>query len=364
MATLIKGTVIICSSPNGRGIAKYAEYLKDLMDGELITCDKKTKRFVLWELFGILSYLRVLRRARLVIFSNTRVSPLLWMFLDWRKVVVVVHDLMDTDAEKWRSRGSRYEERKGLVVRKINSWVMSNSIKKASSLIFNSQYTESEVRRWIGTRCTRSVVVSPPPSLETLVGGRESKENNKKIRNVCKVLAVTGTSKNKAHERYMAFHGELETRLLKKVELIIYGIDLNRARRDFADWVVNQRDRVTVKYRREEEELLEDYLDCDFLVSLSKEEGYGMPVADALGFGVPVVAMAIESYREIRRTLDNQGIMYLGDNVSRCVEEAASLVSSSTVEERREKRLESYRQFCNRSRIIASTVLKDLGLRH
>lgn len=363
MTLLNKERLVICSSPNGRGIAKYAEYLSDLVNGTLVTCDRKNHRFVLWEALGILRYTRKMTNASEVIFANTRVSPLLWRVLDWGRVTVVVHDVMDTDAERVISRDRGIcRGIKGRVIRKMNSWIMRKSIQKASRVIFNSQYTLSEVGRWIGNEYPRSCVISPPPSFEKRIAEMErGVERESERRKVFKMLAISGTSKNKAHDSYMAFHNELETRIGERVELIIYGIELSKTRSEFRSWVVNENDRVTVKYRRDEDELLCDYLDCDFVVSLSTEEGYGMPVADALGFGIPVVAMSIKSYREIKVDLDSSGIMYLADDLSHCVENAAKLISKRMVGTGRKERMEEYRLFCIKKRDRAKKALKNIA---
>lgn len=358
-----KDRLVVCSSPNGRGIAKYAEYLREMVEGTLITCNKRKRGFVLWEVFGILRYTRELVRAKEVIFTNSRISPLLWMVLDWGGVTVVVHDVMDTNAERICRRGylgSRIE-----ISREVNSWIMRRSIEKASKIIFNSQYTESEVIRWIGADARRTCVIYPPMSFERLVRGERNRvRQGGEGRKIFKVLAVTGTTKNKAYEGYKEFHECLEARVGMRLEFVIYGIDIRKVASGFASWVVERQDRVTLKYRREEEELMEDYLESDMVVSLSTEEGYGMPVADALGFGVPVVARSIGSYREIKENLDDAGIISLGDDIDHCVERAARLISKSAVRRGREERYERYREFCIRNRDIANSVLQELSGRN
>jgi len=177
---------------------------------------------------------------------------------------------------------------------------------------------------------------------------------------VFKLLAVTGTTKNKAHETYKEFFEQLEAKVGSRVEFVIYGIELGKSKGEFASWVMNRRDRVTLKFRRHEKELMEDYLDCDIAVSLSTEEGYGMPVADALGFGIPVVARSIGSYREIKVNLDDGGIVSLGRDLGHCVEQAASLISVSAVKLGREEKYERYRRFCIRNRAVAKSLLKGL----
>jgi len=358
-----KDRLVVCSSPNGRGIAKYAEYLREMVEGTLITCDKRTRWFVLWELFGILSFTRELVSSKELYFSNSRVSPLLWMVLDWGKVTIVVHDVMDTNAER-RCRRERLGARMKLR-REVNSWILRRSIEKASRIIFNSQYTECEVRRWIDVNYGRTCVIYPPPSFEKLVTKERVKAGRERGgKEILKLLTVTGTTKNKAHEAYKEFHETLEARVGMRIELVIYGIELRKARGEFTSWAMDRRDRVTVKYGRSEEELMEDYLDCDIVVSLSTEEGYGMPVADALGFGIPVVARSIGSYREIKENLDDCGIIHLADDLGQCVERAAKLISESAGKRGREERYERYRRFCRRNRDVANSLLEEMAGRY
>lgn len=365
MSVRKKKRLVICSSPNGRGIEKYAKYISGLLRGSLITCEGMDKGFVLWEFLGILRYTRDIIGAEQVVFTNTRVSPLLWVILDWRRVAVVVHDLMDTDGEILRGSGLISNTSAGIrkrVIRKVNSWMVKKSIEQASGVIFNSKYTESEVRRWLGKECARTCVLSPPPSFEKLVMERRHiLKQKKEARELVKVLAVTGTSDNKSHEEYMTFHTELESRLGRRVEIIMYGIDLSKTRDEFRKWVANKKDRVRVKYRRSEVELIKDYLDCDFVISLSREEGYGMPVADALGFGIPVVARSIVSYREIKMSLDSSELMCLADDVSHCVVKAADLMSGRIVGSDRDERLEAYTYFCMKQRRRAKSALMGIA---
>lgn len=354
--------LVVCSSPNGRGISKYAAYLSELIEGTLITCGRRTRSFVMWESFGILRYAREIVRAKEVVFVNSRVSPLLWMILDWRKVVIVVHDVMDTDGE--RMYDSAYLGTKMKIRRAANSWIMKKSIEKAGKIIFNSNYTESEVIRWVGEVHGRTCVIYPPPSFERMITEEKVRSGRFEAgRKTLKLLAVTGTTKNKAYEAYKEFHERLEERLGMPVVFVIYGIELREATADFRRWATRMSDRIMIRFRRKEEELLEDYLDCDIVVSLSTEEGYGMPVADALGFGVPVVARSIGSYREIKVNLDDCDMVHLAVDIDSCVEMAATLISRSDVEVERDRKYDRYKSFCIRSRNRAIALLEGLNRR-
>ena len=91
----LKRSLIVCSSPNGRGIYRYARGLARVGSVPIL-CPKTKSGFMLWEQLGLIGHLSDILRARYVFFANTRVSPLLWPFIDWKRTVVVMHDLMMT----------------------------------------------------------------------------------------------------------------------------------------------------------------------------------------------------------------------------------------------------------------------------
>ena len=353
------GSVVVCSSPNGRGIFKYASYLSRLADGRLVTCRSKAGWYVAWEMLGILRYVQAIRLADEVIFANTRVSPLLWLVLDWRKVTVVVHDVMDTTADKERRSGISAGRRFAVC---INSWIMLNSVNKAQRVIFNSHYTRSRVEKWLKKELWRTAVIFPPPSFAGQIH-RDGIEMQKTRRegNLPTILVVTGMTKNKMYGDYKQFHKGLQKEYGGRVRMIIYGVSLVSADAGFRQWINESEGLVEVKFRREVRELMDDYLNCSLLCSLSIEEGYGMPVADALGFGIPVVARAIGAYEEIKREIDAMGLLKLGRDVDECVREAAQVIVQYSGDGNKRERIEKYKDFCARSDKVARCMLIELS---
>ena len=355
-----ESSLVVCSSPNGRGIFGYASYLSKLKAGRLITCRDKRGGYVLWEVLGILKYAHDIRFANEVIFANTRVSPLLWHVINWRRVTVVVHDLMDTSADGERHKGIESVKKKITVC--ANSWILSNSVKRARKVVFNSNYTRSEVERWLNIKLMRTVVIFPPPSFNEVI--KEYRVDSQELRRVAslpKVLAVTGMTRNKMYGDYRPFHDGLQKEVGGKVKLVLYGISLDKAEAEFRQWVDESEDLVEVRYRRKASELVDEYLDCSLVCSLSIEEGYGMPVADALGFGIPVVARSIDAYKELKREVDAMGLLELGRDVDECVRLAARLIGQSAEGGDKRNRVERYKSFCTRSEETARHLLKELA---
>ena len=355
-----EGSLVVCSSPNGRGIFGYASYLSKLKTGRLITCRDKKGGYVLWELVGVLRYTRAIRLASEVVFANTRVTPLLWHVIDWERVTVVVHDLMDTVADGERQKGIKRFKRQITVC--VNSWILSYSVKRAHRVIFNSNYTRTEVERWLNIKLLRAAVIFPPPSFdEWIKDNRIERQEMRGAASLPQVLAVTGMTRNKMYEDYMHFHSGLQKEVGRKVKLVLYGISLDKAEAEFREWVDESGGLVEIRYRRKASELISDYLGCSLFCSLSIEEGYGMPVADALGFGIPVVARSIGAYKELKREVDAMDLLELGRDVDECVCLAARLIGqyAQSVDER--NRVERYKDFCTRSEKTARHMLKELA---
>lgn len=215
---------IICSSPNERGIHRYARYLaQELKEYTLIEAPWGRRFYLAWELIGILSIAKDIRYADSIIFVNTRVSPLLWLIVKWNAVTVVVHDVMDT------LHGSN-EVRKESWVRQIkmsvNTWVMRVSIGCAGRVICNSNYTRSIIVGWLGEKFLECTTLRAPLSFESsrlLQLKRKSKVIDLE-EDYIDVLAVSGMSANKSHEAYFRWHRSVNYEAGGKVRLTLYGV--------------------------------------------------------------------------------------------------------------------------------------------
>ena len=357
MGLASRGTVVVCSSPNERGIFRYADYLSRLTGGRLITCSKRASWFIAWEIFGVVRYAHKMRLADETIFANTRVSPLLWLIIDWKRVTVVVHDVMDTTADKARYGGIKGVRKQIAIC--VNSWIIQNSVRRAGKVVFNSFYTRSQVERWMSKEFSRSAVIFPPPSFAEQIGCCNEVYQEIEQTNIPMILVVTGMTKNKMCGDYQLFYEELLKKTGGKVKLVLYGIHVDRAQDGFRQWIEANQGLVEVKYKREACELYRDYLSCSLVCSLSTEEGYGMPVADALGFGIPVVARSIDAYKEIKRTLDSLNLLRLGRDIDECIGLATSLICQYDWKQEAVDRVERYKVFCTSSEQAARMMLVE-----
>ena len=80
------------------------------------------------------------------------------------------------------------------------------------------------------------------------------------------------------------------------------GVDERRLERQPMNIYKKYKHRIVLHYRVSDAELLHEYVSSDLFISLSTSEGYGIPVADAIGFGIDVVLRDIDVYRELTKT--------------------------------------------------------------
>ena len=319
---------VVCSTPNGRGIHRYALYLsKEVCNYELVA-PKRKKRFLWWEMVEIVRHCRKLMKADRVIFVNTRISPLLWPFLRWSKITVVVHDIMDTDGEaKVVIMDESLLQGCVRIARvRLNSWVFRYSVKHAGSVICNSRYTRENLAIWLDMKYRESTVVHPPLSFRQVleVGNGRDKDVTTEV---IDILAVAGMSRNKCVYDYLRWHNEMRKRTNRELKLTIYGVEMERLDEEGIGYINRNGDSIKVKYGRSSDELAKDYLDCSFFLSLSGEEGYGMPVADACSFGIRVVARSIGAFKEQKECERGRECLVLRESLEECVEESINMLA-------------------------------------
>ena len=319
---------VICSTPNGRGIHAYAEFLGREVSGyRLVMPGRGCKSFLIWEMVGILGKLSTLLRAKELIFVNTRVSPFLWFILSWHKVSVVVHDLMDTLEE----RDYRFNSVDSVeyIKRMVNGYLLRVSIERAGCVLCNSRHTRNELCRWLGEKYKESCILRPPLSfrqfLNTVDTVKQSKNESELEEGEIRILAIAGMSRNKALGDYFELHGILKREMKKGMRMVIYGVDLQRVEERIRDYAFKERDSLVLRYKGDSSELLSEYLTCDMLISLSSDEGFGMPVADASAFGIDSVVRDICAFREQRNEKLGKGRIVLVKDVKECAIEASRI---------------------------------------
>jgi len=312
--------VVVCSSNNGRGIYRYALMLARFIRGASMLLAPKSGRAVMWEIGGIVRHTKELKSAELVVFCNTRISPLLRWTLSGKKVAVVVHDLMDTLYEERDRRGYLMREIGRFPIRAINTLLMLISYRRANMVIVNSKTTKDELERHRSLRGKKDIIIFTPEGSFT-----ENEIDCNIISNESKgieLIAVTGVAQNKRHQEYFRLVADLVENGIDDFKLTLVGIDATELSPYCLDIYKRHKQHLVLARRISNESLLASYLGADIFLSVSTNEGYGIPLADALGFGLEVVARRIKAYEEVRDSLDISGRVVLFDRY----EEFLSLV--------------------------------------
>ena len=361
-----KSTVVICSSPNMRGISRYAlGIIATIKDGRVLWCPYRKGLFVFWELFGILRHWSEIRESKCVVFANSRVSPLLWPFVDWNKVVVVVHDLMDTSL---LNKDMSVAKIIGCLSLKkiVNGWLIKQSLNRSKLIVFNSMTTRNQVTQLVRMDEKKYRVLYPAPSFMTKHICAIMRECTRKVdrqKDELNVLAVSGVSPNKCLGDYLRWFDAVSSKIGRTIRLVIYGVDSSALKKDMRD-EFSKRDTIELRYNRPTSELIRSYLQTHLFLSLSCDEGYGIPLADACGFGLLSVVKDISSYREIRDMSGRPENIRMGRDLQKCVELTASVVEKlNSIEEDyycTSKRVMRYIQLRNLYFYRSRKVMKEL----
>jgi glycosyltransferase involved in cell wall biosynthesis len=114
----------------------------------------------------------------------------------------------------------------------------------------------------------------------------------------------------------------------KEAELDIVGGCTDKAYADYLMWVQSVRlklpsDKVHWMGSVDEDVLLCHYKQASVYISMSEDEGYGLPVFEAMMAGVPVAAFGLPAIREV---LEDNGICFLEKDFSYLAEEIHELL--------------------------------------
>ena len=358
-------TLIVCSTPNMRGIHNYALGLQKRLCDSVVVGPNKGRFFVYWELVGILGRFLDIWKSGALIFANSRISPLIWPCLARKYVGVVIHDLMDTTMQ--RGYNAEGEDLLGKGRRKINTWLIVQSLKRADFVIANSSTTKVELVREGIVMGKQVYIVNPAPSFGGLVRTRHESESLKQ----CKsggilILGVTGSSENKCLDDYFRMIDAIVMKRRIDICLVLVGVDELGLSREAREIYRRNENTVVLKKGVSKSYLVSLYLSCDVFVSLSSDEGYGIPVADAIGFGIPVIARNIPAFREISEDITNVSPVSLCDDYEDCCVLVEKYLASGFLdtfgmhEEKKASRIENYMVHKERYEKRASQTLNEI----
>jgi glycosyltransferase involved in cell wall biosynthesis len=95
-------------------------------------------------------------------------------------------------------------------------------------------------------------------------------------------------------------------------------------------------EKVIWKGARKDEELIRHYLNSSIFISMSRIEGFGLVLAEAMSFGLPVIAFENSGSREVTEN-GRFGILVEQGNVERFCEQLELLMSSKELREKYQK---------------------------
>jgi len=292
---------VVCSSPNGRGIHRYALGICRANEHCVLLTPSPRSKKVFWELVYVPFKINIRAKHIDILFCNSRISPFIWRVGKETRLWIVIHDLMDTSLDK-----QKIDREKGIfrlirdyVVGHVNGHWIWYSTCKSHGVLANSAYTKELIVQHMLVGPEKIVVIYPEPTFNDLamVSQRETTVRYNRM-NI--VLAVTGVSDNKAHLEYFELAQQLSAMVDSKFKMIIVGITEDDLKRDVQCWLRDNRDIIEVRKGISDASLFRLYLRSSVFISLSRNEGFGIPVDDALGFGIDVFARDIPAYRELR----------------------------------------------------------------
>jgi len=293
-----RNNILICQLNNLRGESQYGMNLFTSLRFRYSVLNSYIKRPTVFHEQIISSFYNlphILSDLSSIFFIHGRANliSLLISKLLGVKVTVVVHDYMRF--------GFRCIPLKDRIKSIYHAITHSISVVLSDSLIFNSSYTQELCLKRYGSLAAkkRNVVIHPLPSFtintvhETIYG---ESHRNKHI----EMLIITGNSPWKNLEGYKQFFSDVNTMNFKtNLPIIINLVGPSNLNLSLEKTINNNN--FTFRYHHDlsSQQLLLLYLKSSWYLSLSIEEGFGIPFLDAMLLGLNILAHPLNSYLEI-----------------------------------------------------------------
>ncbi|MDC2974974.1 glycosyltransferase, partial [Prochlorococcus sp. AH-736-K09] len=311
----MKNIIIRLSTPNNRGIHIYAKQIYKMLKGKFkanLFIPKKINgikelfllKQILWELLPL--KIKNSRKIDLMInvYPRLSVDNLLNIGNKSYKKGIVICDYMQCIKLRELFQFKTYNKFNIFEIfkRSYHSLFFYLSKNLSDFYIFISNTTYKEFKSWnrfYSNLNKPSLILHPLPSfspekvLSVLKGLEVAKT---KSNNQIKILFVTGNPSTK--------RSNIISPLVEK--LAIYKKNINfqvTIIGNINTQIKNQRNLKIFKPNKpiSEENLIREYLETDLFISTSIAEGFGIPLLDALLFGINCLATDISSYKEIRQ---------------------------------------------------------------
>jgi glycosyltransferase involved in cell wall biosynthesis len=170
--------------------------------------------------------------------------------------------------------------------------------KRSRIIITLSEFAKSEIVRFLRVKPERVIVAYP--------GCDHLKEQD----NSCKlpdglsryILTVLGSfAPRKNATTLLRAYGSLPEKVRKEYKLVIVGKKSGKDWKAFAEELERSglKERIAIIHASSDRLLTSLYVNADLLVHITLYEGFGLPVAEAMSLGVPVIASNRGAIREV-----------------------------------------------------------------
>ncbi len=218
--------------------------------------------------------------------------------------IVVVHDLGFEHYPQF------YSER---LLCHLKKW-LKESCGKARKIIAVSEYTRRDIMRTWGVSYDKIQVVYP--GVEHIFSGREREESDSPY-----ILALSSGGPNKNIEGIKKSFACFMERYANLPHRLVLAGNVQEETRE------NQR-KIEIAGIIEDRKLLSLMQGASCLVHLSYFEGFGLPVAEAMSLGVPVIASQRASLPEV---VGDAGILVDPDSPEECAQAIARIIQNQAL---------------------------------
>ena len=318
-------TFIFLSSANTRGIAKYSKNLnKELKHYSIIFTFFNYKNKILLFLreqiinFLIMTYIVLLKKIIFpqntvnFIFPNSRLPLLSILFKCIKKInlYIILHDAMEINTELKLNQ----------LILKFNSILIYTSILICDFIIYNSFSTKENFNKlFLKTKNKKDFIYITINKKLPYIDDFYSEIKFKKVN----LYSICGITRNKNLDAYSDLLKYLNSNKYL-VNYFLTGLDNQYLSNKTSLPVLKLQKNIFlnkkggIKFSNANyfsNSYIEDpllyflYLNTNYFVSLSLNEGFGIPVFEALRFGVNLILSDISVYRELVEMFKNLGIL-------------------------------------------------------
>lgn len=216
------------------------------------------------------------------------------------KKITVIHDMTAITHPEFHSATSHH----------IQKLTLPRVVKNADQIITNSRFTKDEISRVIGIDYSDKIhVLYPTPKNATkIIELPPSSKTRKSPYFLCVGTIEPRKNYNTVIQAFTSFHTSYPN-----YELIIAGRKGWKNEQIYQTLKESQAtSSIHIKEDVSEIELLNLYKDATAFISASHIEGFGLPILEAAGFGIPLIIADNSSQREI---VQDYGLKFSSESI-------------------------------------------------